>query len=253
MDLRVHGSVPATPFENARSRLEPAHDVEKPIEIQVGTDPEQRTWTGHHADHHTLTLSRRTARSAMATELAIHEFAHMRLAELAHPSHTVDAEEVLFLALAGRQVESEVVPHAYQIANHVRDIYADDITLEVSSGTKLAAFLESELAAAILDQPTETPAGGYSLSKTTDRALTVVNAAFALALLDRHEVEADHRLEDLAHAAARDAPSIDLDWFRQRFRDLEGEPSEPTCRRTLVDTIGTYFDSRARGGRSAAD
>jgi hypothetical protein len=253
MDLRVHGSVPHTPFEDARSRLEPTHDVEKPIDIEIGADPEQRTWTGHHADRHVLSLSQRTATSAMATELALHEFAHMHRAEEGHPSHTVDTEEALFLALAGRQVPSEIVPHAYQIANHVRDIYADDITLSVSSGEKLAAFLESELAAAILDRPGQAPTGGYSLSGTTDPGLTVVNAAFALGLLDRHDVTADHRLEDLAHAAARDAPAVNLDWFRIRFRDLETGPSEAGCRRTLVDTIGEYFDSNRPDPQAAAD
>lgn len=253
MDLRVHGSIPAMPFEEARSRLEPTHDIEKPIDIEVSPDPDERTWTSHFTDRHVLSLSRQAATSAMATELAIHEFAHMRRAEEAHPSHTVDTEEVLFLALAGKRVQSAVIPHASQIANHIRDIYADDITLSVSSGEKLAAFLEAELAAAIRDRPGDVPEGGYSLSRTADPALTVVNAAFALALLDRHEVVADHRIGDLAHAAERDAPAIDLESFRRRFRSLQGDPTEEECLRTFVDTIGTYFASRGTESKTAAD
>ena len=253
MDLRVHGSVPASPFEEARSRLEPAHDIEKPIDIEVSSDPDERTWTGHHPDRHVLSLSRQAATSAMATELALHEFAHMRRAEEAHPSHTIDTQEVLFLALAGNRVRSEAIPHAYQIANHIRDVYADDITLAVSSGEKLAAFLEAELVAAIRDRPGDVPRGGYSLSRTADPALTVVNAAFALALLDRHEVAADHRIEDLADVAERDAPGIDLRTFRHRFRSLQGDPTEQECLRTFVDTIGAYFTSRGADPASAAD
>lgn len=253
MDLRVHGSVPQAPFEEARSRLEPAHDVEKPVEVTVGNDPEARTWTGHQPDRHVLTLSRRTATSAMATELLIHEFAHMRRAEKGHPSHAVDTKEPLVLALAGRRVPDTLVPHAYQIANHVRDVYADDITLSVTSGEKLASFLEAELAAAILDHPRDPPAGGYNISETTDPGLTVVNAAFALALLDRHEIVADHRLEDLADVAARDAPGVDLEWFRRHFRSLDSDPSERGCLRTFVETMGVYFDARARKRGNAAD
>lgn len=253
MDLRVHGSIPTTPFEEARSRLEPSHDIEKPIDVEVSADPDGRTWTGHYQDRHVLSLSRQAATSAMATELALHEFAHMRRAEEAHPSHTVDTEEVLFLALAGNRVKSEAIPHAYQIANHIRDVYADDITLTVSSGEKLAAFLEAELAAAIRDRPGDAPTGGYSLSRTADPALTVVNAAFALALLDRHEVVADHRIPDLAHVAERDAPGIDLEPFRRRFRSLQGDPTEEECLRTFVDTIGAYFTSRGADAGSAAD
>ena len=253
MDLRVHGSLPNTPFEEARTILEPTHDIEKPIDVEVSQDPDGRTWTGHHGDRHVLTLSRRAATSAMATELALHEFAHMRRAEERHASHTVSTEEALFLALAGRRVEQSVIPHAYQIANHIRDVYADDITLSFRTGEKLAAFLESELAAAILDGPETAPPGGYSRSRSADPELTVVNAAFALALLDRHGVGGEHRLDDLAHAAARDAPSIDLEAFRRRFRTLPGEPTQGDCLRTFVDTIGAYFDARAGAGVSAAD
>ena len=253
MDIRVHGPAPPTPFEEARKRFERSHDLEQPVDVRIEADSEARTWTGHYEDRHLLSIPNRLARSVMARELALHEFAHMRRAEESHPSHTVDTEEALFLSFAGREIESAALPHAYQIANHIRDIYADDITLSMTSGEKLAAFLESELAAAIADVPQSPPAVGYRLSGDADPGLTVVNAAFALALLDRHDVEADHRIDDLAHAAERDAPGVDLDGFRTTFRTLDDDPSERDCLRTFVDVFDTYFDSRASGDEQSAE
>jgi len=247
MDIRVHGPAPPTPFEEARRRLEGAHDVEKPVEVRIETDAEARTWTGHQPDRHVLSIPQQVARSVMATELVVHEFAHMVLAEESHPSHTVDTEEVLFLSFTDRPLDRTSLPHALQIANHVRDIYADDITLSVTNGEKLAAFLESELAAAIADVPRNPPATGYRLSGDADPGITVVNAAFALALLERHEVNADHRIEELAHAAQRDAPHIDLERFRTTFQTLEADPTERECMRTFVDVIGRYFDAVGAG------
>lgn len=244
MDIRVHGPAPPAPFDEARRRFERTYDLERPVDVQIEADTDARTWTGHDPDRHLLSIPTQAARSVMAPELVLHEFAHMRRAEESHPSHTIDTEEALFLAFAGRTVDSSSLPHAYQIGNHIRDIYADDITLSVTSGEKLAAFLESELAAAIADVPQSPPAGGYRLSGDADPGLTVVNAAFALALLDRHDIDTDHRIEELAHAAARDAPAVDLEAFRSTFRDLDDDPSEGECLRTFVDVIGTYFDAR---------
>lgn len=88
--------------------------------------------------------------------------------ERGHPSHTLSMDEVLFLALTGREVEQRVLTHCYQIANHVKDIYADDITLSVGPTDKLRSFLESELAAAIADQPADRQQAGHRLTAGAD-------------------------------------------------------------------------------------
>jgi hypothetical protein len=163
-------------------------------------------------------------------------------------------DEVLFLALTGRQVERRVLTHCHQIANHVKDIYADDITLSVGPTDKLVAFLESELAAAVADQPVAGPTVGQRLTAGADPSMTAVNAAFALALLERHDaVPADHRIYDLAHAAAEDAPEIDVESFRERFAALADDPDESDCRRGLVEAIRTYVDAQDTTTGPAAD
>ncbi|MFB6095601.1 MAG: DUF5781 family protein [Halodesulfurarchaeum sp.] len=253
MDLRLDGQVPRRPFHRAAAKFETGFGLEKPVVVQIRSDPEARTWTGHRSDDHVLTLSERAARSALATELAVHEFAHMRRAEENHPSHTLETEEALFLAFAGREVERDALAHAYQIANHLRDLYADELTFEVTSGGKLISFIESELAAALADRPCDGPETGYRLSGESDPGLTAVNAAFALALVDRHGIDADHRLADLAGAAAADAPGIDVTVFRDRFGELESNPTEQECLRTLVDLLETYFEHRAGDDVRAAD
>ncbi|WP_435180261.1 DUF5781 family protein [Halorussus sp. AFM4] len=256
MEVHVHGPGPAAPFLRARDLFETEHDLDSPVHVRVRENPDERTWTAH-PDDHVLNISRQAATSAMARELALHEFAHMARHEQDHPSHTQSTEEVLFLALSGKSVERHRVAHCYQIANHMKDIYADDITLRVGPTDKLVSFLESELAAAVADRPTPAREGpsrkrdGLRLTGTADPEMTAVNAAFALALVERHDlVGPDHRLYDLAHAAANDATEVSLAGFKHRFASLGPDPDESEYRRALVDATRAYA---VGGGEQAAD
>ncbi|AEH36368.1 DUF5781 family protein [Halopiger xanaduensis] len=254
MDIRVQGSGPTAPFLSARDLFETEHDLARPVHVRLRDDPDERTWAGHYDDRHVLNISRQAASSAMARELALHEFAHMARHEQEHPSHTQSTEEVLYLALAGKSVERRKLSHCYQIANHMKDIYADDITLAVGPGEKLLSYLESSLAAAVADRP-DTPLrpGLQRLSASADPEITAVNAAFALALGERHDLIDDHhRLYDLAHAAAQDAPDVDFEGFKRRFRELAREPDSSSYRQVLVDATRSYVDG-ASGGEMAAD
>jgi hypothetical protein len=249
MELSVHGPGPAAPFLRARDRFKTEFDLDLPVEVRVQEDPDERTWAGHYDDRHVLNISRQAATSAMASQLALHEFAHMRRYEDDHPSHVQPIEEAIFLALAGREVERWRLAGCYQIANHMKDVYADDITLSVGPTDRLVAFLESELAAALADRPADRPAEGRRLSADADPEMTAINAAFAVGLLERHDLlSPDHHIYDLARAAGRDAPHVDFDRFRHRFRSLARDPGESGYRKALVDVTREY----ATGGATPA-
>jgi len=246
MDLSVHGPGPATPFLRARDRFETEFDLDLPVAVRVREDPDERTRATHYEDRHVLNISRQAATSAMAAGLALHEFAHMRRYEDDHPSHIQSTDEALFLALAGTEVKRRRLAGCYQIANHMKDVYADDITLSVGPTDRLVAFLESELAAALADRPTDRPAEGRRLSADADPEMTVINAAFAVGLLERHELlDPDHHIYDLARAAGRDAPHVDFDQFRRRFRSLARDPGESGYRKALVDVTREYATGEA--------
>jgi hypothetical protein len=242
MDVRVMGRGPVEPFLSARDLFETEHDLEWPVEVKVREDPDERTLTGHYDDdHHVLVMSEQAARGAMARELALHEYSHMLRYEQSHPSHVQSTEEALFLALTGRSVERRKLAHCYQIANHMKDSYADDITLDVAPADKLVSFLESSLAAALADRPVVTPGAWQRLTPASDPEITAVNAAFALALCERHDLlEPDHRLYDLARAAASDAPGVGLEEFKRRFKTLAADPDESEYRKALVDVTREY-------------
>ncbi|ELZ74031.1 hypothetical protein C457_02080 [Haloferax prahovense DSM 18310] len=242
MDLRVVGGAPADPFLSAADLFETEFELSYPVYVRVRDDPDSRTWAGHYQDHHVLNISRQAATSAMARELALHELSHMARNEEGHVSHYQSTREAVFLALAGRTVERRKLAHCYQIANHCKDIYADDLTLSVAPADKLVQFLESQLAAALADRPQASGRPGSRLvTSGSDPEITAVNAAFALALVERHDlVESDHRLYDLAHAAGDDAPSVSLETFKEHFRTLADDPSKSEYRRTLVDVVKHY-------------
>ena len=255
MEVRLRGAGPPDPFLGAASLFETEHDLALPVHVRVRENPEERTWAGHYDDRHVLNISRKAATSAMARELALHEFAHMARYEEEHPSHVQSTEEALFLALPGRSVERRRLAHCYQIANHMKDIYADDITLSVGPAGKLVTFFESQLAAAVADRPREHHhPDSRLLTGGSDPDITAVNAAFALAMCERHDlVDRSHRLYDLAHAAADDAPAVDLRAFRELFRSLAADPSPSEYRRRLVEATRLYAgDADGRDDGSAA-
>ncbi|WP_435344407.1 DUF5781 family protein [Haloarchaeobius sp. HRN-SO-5] len=250
MEVRVQGAGPTSPFLSAKDVFETEYDVTLPVRVHVRENPDERTWTAHYDDHHVLNISRRAATSAMARELSLHEFSHMARYEESHPSHTQSTDEALFLGLAGNSVERHKVAQCYQIANHMKDIYADDITVRLAPSDKLVSFLESGLAAAVADQPRPFRGGLVPANPGSDPDITAVNAAFALALVERHGlVGRGHRLYDLAAAAASDAPEVSLERFKQRFASLADDPSESEYRKALVDVTREY----ALGSQQAAD
>ena len=241
MDLRVQGDVPPDPFLGAADLFETERSVEAPVHVKVREDPDERTWAGHYDGYHVLNVSKRAATSAMARELAVHELSHMARYEEGHASHLQSTEEALYLGLAGEQVERRKLAHCYQIANHMKDIYADDITLSVAPADKLLGFLESTLAAAIADRPTVSRDGSPPVTAGSDPEITAVNAAFALALVERHDIAGpDHRIYDLARAAGSDPAAVDAEAFKARFLALGPDPSERDYRKALVDAARAY-------------
>ncbi len=77
MDIRVQGPGPTTPFLGARDLFETEHDLSLPVYVHLRDNPDERTWAAHYDDHHVLNISHQAASSAMARELALHEFSHM--------------------------------------------------------------------------------------------------------------------------------------------------------------------------------
>lgn len=260
MDVTVRGCGPAAPFLSAQDIFETACDLTNPVTVSVREDPDERTRVRHTDSEHELIISRHAATSAMARELALHEYAHMHHHEQEHPSHTQSTKEAIFLALAGHSVERRKLTHCYQIANHLKDIYADDLWLSVAPADKLVSFLESSLATALATKPhTKPPLEGASadvsqsatpLSRRTptpDPDITAVNAAFALGLVERHDlVDTSHRLYDLAGAAAADAPTVDFETFNDRFRSLSPNPDTSEYRKILVELTELYAGNDRR-------
>jgi len=177
----------------------------------------------------------------MARELAVHELSHMARYEEGHASHIQSTEEALYLGLSGETVERRKLAHCYQIANHMKDIYADDITLSVAPADKLLGFLESTLAAAVADRPEVSRDGAPPVTAGADPEITAVNAAFALALVERHDIAGPgHRIYDLARAAGSDTDAVDVDAFKERFLALGPDPSESDYRKALVAAARAY-------------
>lgn len=250
MEVQVQGGARPTPFLRARDAFQTEFDLERPVKVFVRDDPDERTWTSHTEDHHRLNISVAAARGGMARELALHEFAHMFRHEEGHASHIQSTREAIYLAGTGRSVQRERVLQCYQIANHMKDIYADDLTLRVTPPERLIAFLESSVAGWLADGPTTfVPVDATPASPRPDPDIRAVNAAFALGLLERHDVlPADHRIRELADLVAADAPNVPFDRYRRLFRTLPEDPDTSTYRRQLVDIAREHLTNENQRG-----
>jgi len=208
MDLRVQGMSP-DPFLGAADLFETEWSLDDPVHVKVREDPDERTWAGHYDGYHVLNVSKRAATSAMARELAVHELSHMARYEEGHASHVQSTEEALYLGLSGETVERRKLAHCYQIANHMKDIYADDITLSVAPATSSSASSSIDPRGRRRRPPPEVSRDGAPpVTAGADPEITAVNAAFALALVERHDIAGpNHRIYDLARAAGSATPT----------------------------------------------
>ena len=242
MDLTVSDSINPTPFLSARDTFMTEFDLEQPVTVRIVDDPVTRTRVWHESAGHTLVMSRATASSELARELTLHEFGHMHRFEEGHISHHFSTTEAIWLAACGRTVDRDRLTHCYQIANHVKDIYADDLTVDITARDKLVAYFESSLAQAVEQSTIHPDIGPYQLDETNDTAIAVVNAAFAIGLLERHDlIQSPHRLYTLADVLAKRADDTPFDQFRQQFRTLSDDPTESGYRRFLVDILAAYL------------
>lgn len=244
MEVAVQNGANPTPFLQARDRFETEFDIERPVKVFVRSDPYQRTVTAHYPTYHTLSMSAIAANSEMAAQLTLHEFAHMVRYEQGHMSHHSSTIEGLYLAAGGRSVSEDRLAHCLQIANHLKDIYADDLTIEVSVPTRLVDFFEASLATTLINRESGSPPrGGNRVTRQNDKAIAAINAAFAIALLDRHDLlPNNHRLFQFADTIASDAPMVPFDHFRTLFYSLEENPTASEYRRVLVDAFSTYLE-----------
>lgn len=246
MEVHVQGGARPTPFLRARDAFRTEFDLDRPVRIYVRDDPDERTWTSHASDHHRLNISTAAARGGMARELALHEFAHMYRHEEEHASHVQSTREAIFLAGTGRSVPRDRILQCYQIANHMKDVYADDLTLRVTPAERLVDFLESSVAGWLADAPSAVvPTNATPASPRPDPDIRAVNAAFALGLLERHDaLPADHQLRELARIAAENAPAVPFERYRRLFRTLPSNPDPSTYRRRLVDVTREHLTAK---------
>ena len=110
-----------------------------------------------------------------------------------------------------------------------------------SAKAALTAVISGSAALVSRCHPPAAPGGWQRLTSAADPEITAVNAAFALALLERHDaIDDGHPLYDLADAAAADAPEVSVSTFRRRFRSLGADPGASEYRKTLVDLTREY-------------
>jgi hypothetical protein len=179
-------------------------------------------------DGHRLHVAAHAVHAGSLEGLMAHEMGHMVRTEQGHPSHRPEVHR--------HAVEGVVVPPGQRRAfggvvrtaiNHVEDIYADDLALQViGDDDGMAAFFS--------DWARNSAQPGPTRWATVGQAVTV---AFALGNLARHRIRPEDGVVRRTEAFARTARVEALPQFMAAFRDLprtdETEPVEAAMRDLL--------------------
>jgi hypothetical protein len=184
-------------------------------------------------DRRVVLVSQWALRSEMLDGLIAHELSHILRTDEGHPSHDgALMDESLREARLRHRVPKDKVHHLHQVLNHVQDVYADDIAMEVGVASRAGEFFLGWISGS-LD-------GGSS--DRWDVASRGVSNSFALGNLERHGLiapDAEHyrlegefaRLHDLRRSEA----------FRELFRDLPQDPDP----RTMLSIDARLLDAYA--------
>lgn len=242
MEVTVEGSIDPAPFLSARDMFATEFELNLPVNVAVRQDPSTRMGVQHTEHAHQLVIPESVARGSLARELTLHEFGHMRRYEEGHVSHHFSTREAIWLAACGSSVERDRLTQCYQIANHVKDIYADDLTVSITPSDKLIHFLESSLAEVITTSSVHPDFTGYPAREPVDPSIAAVNAAFAIGLLERHDlIDSTHQLYELAGILDDRSNDISVDDYRSQFRTIQADPTEREFRHLLVDLLGDFL------------
>ncbi|HEV8594180.1 MAG TPA: DUF5781 family protein [Thermoplasmata archaeon] len=201
--------------------------LQRPVSLVIEEMPIMGA-TQSTSDGHRLHVSLRAVGSGMLDGLMAHEMGHMVLTERRHPSHTTDVHRRAFETVevpAGERRAFGAV--ARGAVNHVEDIYADDLAIEVIGRDRDIARFFSEWVR-------NSARPGDTRLETLGNGVTV---AFALGNMARHGIRAEPAAVAASEAFAKVVGLASLPWFVTTFRDLpktdETEPVEGAIRAVL--------------------
>jgi len=237
------------PFLGAADLFETEWSLDDPVHVKV-RDPDERTWAGHYDGYHVLNVSKRAATSAMARELAVHELSHMaRYEEGARVSHPIDRGGAVPRALrrdGGAPQARALLPDREPHEGHLRRRHH-----ALGRARGQAPRLPRVDPRGRRRRPTPSlPGRRPPVTAGADPEITAVNAAFALALVERHDIAGPgHRITTSRARRATPTPSTRRsDAVARRRRDFGRSGSSRSARpvrERLPDRLAQYASRAA--------
>ncbi len=196
-------------------------------------------------DRRVIMVSQWALRSEMLDGLLAHELSHILRTDGDHPSHDgALIEAALRDAKREYRVPRRRERHLRQVLNHVQDIYADDIAMNVLEGPRAEEFFLGWIAKSLDGGPED----------RWEIASRGTSNNFAVANLERHGLlarDAEHyRLEA---AFARRHGFRASDDLRTFFRELPPQPDAPEMRALHGELLGLYAEAAHDGSDANLD
>jgi len=239
MDLRVQGMSP-DPFLGAADLFETEWSLDDPVHVKVREDPDERTWAGHYDGYHVLNVEARRHQRDGPRAGRPRAVAHGPLRGGARVSHPIDRGGAVPRALrrdGGAPQARALLPDREPHEGHLRRRHHALGRARGQAPRLPRVDPRGRRRRPPRGLPGRRPAGHGRCRPE----ITAVNAAFALALVERHDIAGPgHRIYDLARAAGSDTDAVDVDAFKERFLALGPDPSESDYRKALVAAARAY-------------
>ena len=210
--------------------------LERPVSLVIEDMPIMGA-TESTADGHRLHIAAHAVGSGMLDGLMAHEMGHMVRTERGHPSHRTEIHRRVFdsIDVPARQRRA-FGGIARGAVNHVEDIYADDLAIEVIGRDRdIAGFFSGWVRNSA--QP------GNTRWETVGNGVTI---AFALGNMARHGIEAEPGTVRRAEAFAKASKLEAFPRFVAAFRDLPKTDDEGPIEAAIRDLLsGIASEGRA--------
>lgn len=159
------------------------------VEVVIDKTLPYMGYTTERNNEKVIVVSGEALSGSMALNLLIHEMSHQYHIQTGHPSHN---QQLLLTITAwvmhGKAVEPYQEEILQSILNNIQDLYADDISFKIfEKHERLNEFFMGWI---------HTPVAVRTLQDRWENAENLVNAAFAQANLERHDVhDTDGKLQ----------------------------------------------------------
>ena len=237
-------------FENA-SRMMSGAGFEIGEDVRVVVDRKLPfmgyTATPQGQKNHTIVVSGMALESGMVEGLLVHEMSHIYRTVTKHPSHDQGIISNVLSPIVKKELNRNFQLQALHAAvNHIQDLYADDISLEVFKKNQGKLFPPQQMSEFFLNWLKDEPVQFNDAERDRwTNASIMFNNAFALSNMERHGIPDPEKkaMKLNARFLTRIHPEVarEFDYLHKLMVGLKEDIGAPEFKELLTEYLASFL------------